>query len=493
MIFLTILTLYTSRVVLAELGVEDYGLYNVIGGIVTMLGFFNSAMSSATQRYMAMDIGRGDFVQLRKTFNASLMIYLLIGAVAIIIFETIGLWYVNNKLSFPADKSFSVNVVYQFTILTFLLNLTQLPYNALILAREKMQIFTVITLLDTLLKLGILYLLFLSENKIVLYSILIFITTIIVQLTYQLYCQRYFKETKLYLVKDRTYLKELLSFSGWNLFGNIAAVARSQGLNLMLNASFGFTLNAAYSISNQVQIALSTFVANFQKAINPQIIKQYGKGDTAQSELLTFLGAKYSYFLILLISIPLFLYADSVLDIWLNTVPDYTVIFVRICILVVVVDSISGTLMTLCQATGRIKWYQIIVGTLVFLNLPISFLLIEMGGNPQVTYWTMLVISVFSLFFRIFFLKKIANISVLVFFKEVLLKIMIVTLVIASFLFAFKSFFFKWEGYYLGGILRVLIIWGVCIVSIAIFGLSKDEKLKIVKFIRPNKKSKVVC
>src|SRR5690554_2432956 len=194
MLFLTILTLFTSRVVLEQLGVEDYGIYNIVGGIVTMLGFFNSSMSVATQRYMSYDIGRNDFKKLNKTFNSSLLIYIFIGLIIVALLETVGLWYVNNRLVFPAEKSFSVNVVYQFSILTFLVNLTQLPYNALILAREKMQVYTYVSFLDTGLKLLVLYLLFLSENKLILYSGLVFAVTVIVQVVYHVYCHKRFEE-----------------------------------------------------------------------------------------------------------------------------------------------------------------------------------------------------------------------------------------------------------------------------------------------------------
>lgn len=484
MLFLTILTLYTSRVVLKQLGVVDFGIYNIVGGIVTILNFFNSSMSVATQRYMSFDIGRGDLKQLNKTFNASLLIYLMIGITILILLETVGLWYVNNKMVFPEDRTYSVNVVYQFSILTFIVNLTQLPYNALILARQKMQIYAFFSFVDTVLKLAILYLLFFGEDKLILYSILIFIVTVIVKLIYQLYCQKYFKETKLYLVKDRSYLKELLFFSGWNLFGNIAAVARNQGINLVLNLFFGVTLNAAYAIAIQVQNAVGTFVTNFQKAINPQIIQSYAKGNDIYSLKLVNVGAKFSFYLIVLIVVPFLIHTEYILNLWLTTVPSYTVQFVKFSLVVAAIDSLSGTLMTMCQATGRIKWYQTTVGLVVFLNLPISYLVIKIYSFPEIIYLTMIILSAVAVIFRVIFLKKIASFDILYFLKEVVFKVVLVSLIAYLILYLFLYDYLLNANVALPFLVKLLIEEVILLAIIFGVGLSSEEKKQLRQLVK---------
>src|SRR5690554_3558665 len=301
------ITLYTSRVVLQQLGISDYGIYSLVGGIVTMVGFFNAAMSSATQRYLSVDIGKNDEIQLQKTFSATLTIHIGIGVMVLIIAETIGLWYINYKMIFPQDRLFAVNIVYQFSILTFLLNIIQVPYNALIIARERMNIYAYVSILEAGLKLAIVFLLVLGTDKLILYAILTFVVALIIRLIYQVYCRRQFQESRYKFEYNKAYYKELISYSGWNLFGNIAAVAKGQGVNIVLNLFFGTVVNAAYGITNQVYSAVNMFVSNFQLALNPQIIKNYSQGNLEQSHYLILQGSKFSFYLLLIIVTPILL------------------------------------------------------------------------------------------------------------------------------------------------------------------------------------------
>ncbi|MGS2764947.1 MATE family efflux transporter [Sinomicrobium sp. M5D2P9] len=483
MLFLTILTLYTSRVVLEQLGVEDFGIYSIVGGIVTMLSFFNSSMSVATQRYMAFDIGRNDFKRLNKTFNSSLFIYIFIGLLIVILLETVGLWYINNRLVFPEEKTFSVNVVYQFSILTFLVNLTQLPYNALILAREKMQVYTYVTILDTILKLAILYLLFLGENKLILYSILVFVVTVIVQLVYHIYCHKRFEETKINFTRDKEYLKELLSFSGWNLFGNIAAVARNQGINLVLNIFFGVMLNAAYAIAIQVQNAVGSFVANFQKAMNPQIIKSYANGQNNEALKLMSAGVKYSFFLMILFAAPLLIHTEYVLNLWLTELPEHSVVFVRLVIAFSMVESISGPLMTMVQATGKIKWYQIVIGGLIFLNLPISYFLMKVNNRPETFYYVMISIGIICLIIRVLFLKKMIGLKISEFILKTIIPIIMVSFLILSLWYLLESkisIINRLDTLVFNVIIEILI----CVFVILTIGLNINEKRMLLTLAR---------
>src|SRR5690606_24249295 len=262
-------SLYTSRIILQQLGISDFGIYTLVGGIVAMFSFFNSAMSSATQRYLSYYIGKEDECKLKKTFSATLTIHFGIALLFFILAETLGLWYVNYKMVFPADKTYEVNVVYQFSILTFLLNIIQVPYNALIIARERMKIYAYMSVLEALLKLStVFYLMWLSTNKLISYAILLFVVSFIIRIFYQIYCRREFQESKYIFFYDKCFFIELVSYSGWNLFGNIAAVAKGQGVNIVLNLFYGTVVNAAYGISNQLVSAVNMFVVNLQMAFN---------------------------------------------------------------------------------------------------------------------------------------------------------------------------------------------------------------------------------
>ncbi|WLD24698.1 MATE family efflux transporter [Flavobacterium dauae] len=464
------------------MGVEDYGIYNIVGGIVAMLGFFNSSMSVATQRYMSYDIGKNDFKKLNKTFNSSLLIYIFIGLLIVILLETVGLWYVNNRLVFPPEKSFSVNVVYQFSILTFLVNLTQLPYNALILAREKMQVYTYVSFLDTILKLVVLYLLFLGENKLILYSGLIFAATVIVQIVYHVYCHKRFEETKINFTRDKEYLKELLSFSGWNLFGSIAVVARNQGVNLVLNVFFGLVINAAFSISILVQNAVGSFVANFQKALNPQIIKNYADGNHENAIKLMSEGAKYSFYLMLFFAIPLLIHTQYILSVWLTDVPHYTVIFVRLSIVVSLINTISGTLMTMLQAIGKIKWYQIIDGFLVFLNLPLSYIFLKITEKPEIVYVVIIAISIISFIPRVILLRKYISFNISSFFLKIILNIFIIVVALSTVFLLSMRFFLATDNlfkFFICLSIEFLIIF----ITIFYLGIGKNERKILFQLI----------
>ena len=355
--FLTMgVTLYTSRVVLNTLGVEDYGVYNIVGGIVTLFGFFNGAMTSATQRFLAFDIGKNDLQQLKKTFNATLNIHICISILVLILAETIGLWFINNKLNLPLDRMVSVNWVYQFSVFTFLLGIIQVPYDALIVAREKMDIYAYMSIIEVFLKLGIVYVLIVfAFDKLILYAGLLFLASFIVRMGHQQYCRWRYKESEYQFYFDKAFYKVLLAYSGWNLFGNIAGVARGQGTNILLNLFFGTVLNAAYGISMQVQGTVQTFVTNFQMAVNPQIIKSYAAGNNEQCLKLIFQSAKFSYFLMFLITFPIICNVDYILELWLKNPPKYTAVFVSLCLINLLIECISGPLMIGAQATGSIK------------------------------------------------------------------------------------------------------------------------------------------
>lgn len=476
MFFTMGVSLYTSRVVLNTLGVEDYGVYNIVGGIVTLFSFFNSAMTSATQRFLAFDIGKNDLQQLKKTFNATLNIHICISILVFILAETIGLWFVNYKLNLPLDRMTAVNWVYQFSVFTFLLGIVQVPYDALIIAREKMDIYAYMSFVEVILKLIIVYLLVVfAFDKLILYAGLLFLVSFIVRMGHKYYCKRYYKESKYQFYFDKSFYKVLLSYSGWNLFGGIAAIARGQGANILLNLFFGTLLNAAYGISMQVQGTVQAFVTNFQMAVNPQIIKQYAVGNKEQCLNLIFQSAKFSYFLLFIIACPIICNIDFILELWLKTPPKYTNTFVVLCLINLLIDCISGPLMIGAQATGNIKWYQIIVGTLVFLNLPIAYFLLKIYKTPELVYYTSIIISCLSFLFRIYFLQKCLNLSISLFFKQVIFRIILVSITsITGFLFIDSFIFF--ENEFILIVIKSIVLTTIIIAAIFFLGISNDER-----------------
>lgn len=477
-------SLYTSRIVLEVLGVSDFGIYNLVAGFITLLGFFNAAMSSATQRYLSYDIGKNDDIQLKKTFSSTLTIHFLIAIIGFILAETLGLWYINNKMIYPMERSFAINVVYQFSVLTFLLNIIQVPYNSLILARERMNIYAYVSIVEVLLKLGIVFILvYFGSDKLILYAFLTFVVSFVIRLIYQVYCRRAFVESRYKFSYDKKYFLELISYSGWNLFGNIATIARGQGNNLLLNLFFGTTVNAAYSIALQLQGAVSMFVTNFQIALNPRIIQNYASGDIQKSQKLVFQGSKFSYFLMLLLVLPFIFNTSFILETWLKNVPNHTIIFVRLCLISVLIDVISGPLMTLAQAVGKIKWYQIIIGTLIFLNLPVSYYLLRSYHEPALIFIAIIALNLVALIFRIFFLKDMANFDVKSFCTSVLFKIALITILMSTILYYIKDIV-----WHVNPILNFLIssisidfIALSCILSI---GLTASERLNITSMIK---------
>ena len=368
-------SLYTSRVVLNTLGIENFGIYNVVGGFVTMFGFLNNAMASASQRFLTFEIGRKDSIQLRNVFNMSVNIHFIIAFVILIFAETVGLWFVNAKLTIPPERMIAAMWVYQFSILTLMVDMVSVPYNAIIIAHERMNVFAWISIIEVSLKLLIVFMLvWFGFDKLKLYAVLTFGVALIIQLIYGFYCSRNFKESKFRWFWDKALYRILMSYAGWNLWGNAAGVIMGQGVNVLLNIFFGPAVNAARGIAYQVRGAVNSFVTNFQMAMNPQIIKYFATDDLKHMHQLIFQGAKYSFFLLFILSLPILLEAEIILKLWLKIVPEYAVIFTRLIIINILIDSISGPLMTAANASGKIKLYQGIVGGLLILNLPVSYI-----------------------------------------------------------------------------------------------------------------------
>lgn len=485
-------TLYTSRVVLDVLGISDYGIYSVVGGIVAMFGFLNMAMASATQRFLSFEIGTKNINKLNKTFIAAVNIHLFIALFIALLAETIGLWFVNNKLNVDISRLNAVNWVYQFSVFATMVRIIQVPYNALIIAREKMNVYAVLSILEVLLKLGIVYLLviILDFDKLKLYAVLIFVVTFLITMLYRFYCLREFSESKYRFFYEKQLYNELLSYSGWSLFGGLAAVARGQGSNILLNVFFGTVVNAAYGISSQVNSAVKQFVSNFQIALNPQIIKTYAENDFKRNHVLINQGAKLSFFLLFIIAFPIWVNIDFLIEFWLKNPPKYTTIFIRLALISLLLDSVSGPLMIGIQATGNIKYYQIVIGSVILLDMPITYFVLSKFQVPEYSYFVTISITLVSLFLRLLFLKKLIKFKILFFFKNVLFKLLLVSL--SAFCFAYiYNIFIIIENKFLSFLSSSIFVFLTSLFSVVIIGFNTEERfflknILIKKLIKNN-------
>ncbi len=475
MILTMLVSLYTSRVVLNTLGVVDYGTYNVVGGVVTMFGFFNGSMVSATQRFLSFELGRNDNIQLRRTFNATLIIHSVIALIVFVLAETLGLWFLNNYLNIPAVRMEASRWVYHFSVLSFMVTIIQVPYNAVIIARERMSVYAYMSILEVILKLIIVFMLtWITFDKLKLYGILLFAVSFIVAFIYRIYSQKQFDETHFELVKDKGLYTTLINYSGWNLFGNIAAVAKGQGVSIILNIFFGTVVNAAQGVSIQIYAAVNSFVRNFQMASNPQIIKSYAADNKESMINLVIRTSKFSFYLLFILTLPVMLEIDYILNLWLKIVPEYTAIFTILILINALIDSVSGPLMTTIQATGKIKVYQSIVGVLLILILPISYFFFKAGYSPVSTFIVSITIATIALFLRLLITKiQISEFPISRFLSEVLLRnfpIIVIT--------AFIPWLFKVN--FQPGMIRLffvtLISLTISFFTIYIIGFNRDEK-----------------
>lgn len=419
-ILVMVVSLYTSRVVLDTLGITDYGIYNVVGGVVAMFGMVSSSLSSAISRFITFELGRGNTNKLRRIFSTSINIQLGISLIVVVLGETLGLWFLNHKMNIPTERMPAANWVLHCSLLTFAINLISIPYNAAIIAHERMSVFAYVSLLEVTLKLAVTYLLYVSLwDKLIFYSLLLVAVALCIRLVYGAYCSRHFEETKYEFFHDHSLVKEMAGFAGWNFIGSSSALLRDQGGNIVINLFCGPAVNAARGVATHVNSAIHSFVSNFMTALNPQITKSYAVGNSAYMMQLIFQGARLSFYLLLLLSLPVIINAPFILSLWLKTVPDHTVQFVRLVLLFAMSESISHPLITAMQATGRIRNYQIVVGGLQMMNLPVSYILLRMGCIPEAVLYVAIAISQCCLVARLYMLRGMIKLQVRKYLKEV--------------------------------------------------------------------------
>lgn len=432
MLFSMLISLYTSRVILQTLGVEDYGIYNVVGGVVTMFSILSGSLSAAISRFITYELGKGDIKKLTTIFSSAVNIQIGLSFIIILLAESIGLWFLNVKMNIPADRMYASNWVFQLSILTFVLGLISVPYSATIVAHEKMSAFAYIGIFETSAKLVVVYLLLLFTcDKLILFAILMAIIALIIRLIYGIYCKKHFKECNYRFVYDNTLFKKMFSFAGWNFIGASSALLRDTGGNIVINLFCGPAVNAARGIAMQVNNAVSGFSNNFMTAINPQITKSYAIGDHSYMMTLIYQGARLSFYLLLLLSLPIIINANYVLNIWLKIVPEHSVFFVRLVLIFSMCESISNPLITAMLATGNIRNYQIIVGGLQMLNLPVSYIMLRMGCIPETVLIVAIIISQCCLAARLIMLRKMIGLSARNYLKKVYMNVIGVTLLSA--------------------------------------------------------------
>ncbi len=482
MIFLMLISLYTSRVILNALGVKDYGVYNVVGGVVAMFSILSNSFSSSVSRFLTFELGKNDMKRLKQVFSTSLIVQISMAFFISVVAEIIGIWFLNYKMNLPHDRIDAANWVMHCSILSFVVSLLSTPFNATIISHEKMGTFAYVSILDGIFKLCIAFFVSVSAfDKLELYATLLLLESFLVGLIYGIYCKINFKEINFKFSFDKPLIKEMTSFAGWTMFGNGAYMFNTHGVNILINMFFGVTLNAARGIATQVEQAVTQFVNNFTTALNPQITKSYAEGDFSYMHSLVCHGAKYSYFLMLFFAVPIGLETERILSLWLKIVPDYAVAFVRLTFVTSMCTIIGNTLVASQFATGQIKKYQITVALWGALVFPLTWVAFLMGYSPLSAYWIYTFIYFVLIFIRIYLVKDLIMLPWQKYFKEVLIKCLMVS--VGSFVFPYLLYKLQDPS-----ILRLIevIIAGIIsvIMSIYTLGLEPKEKQFIINQIQ---------
>lgn len=482
--FLTMaISLYTSRVVLSTLGIEDYGTYNVVGGIVVMFTFINGAMSTATMRYITFELGRGNIERLKTVFRTSIQVFVILAFIIVLLSETIGLWFLYHKLTIAPDRMTAALWVFQISIIDCVLRMIVIPFNAEVISHEKMSTFAYLSILDVTLKLIIVYLLqVIPFDKLIIYALLMFAVSIIHISIYLIYCFKHFPEINFQFSLDKPLLKEMTSFAGWGLFGNLAGVLYNQGLNMLLNIFFGPVVNAARGVALQVQGTVQSFIVNFQMALNPQITKSYAKGNLERMHTLIFTSSKFSFFLLFILALPITIEANQILGVWLKEVPNHSVSFIRLLFSIALIETLANPLVISNQATGKVKKYQIVVGGIQLLIVPIAYIVLKLGGNPESVYLVQFVIMLCAQIARIFMIKPLIQLPLKKYFNEVIVRVLIVAItapIIPLFIY-FNTHVLSTTNFFMVCLFSVISVF----ISIYLIGITQNERQMILSYLQ---------
>lgn len=482
MLIVMCVSFYMSRVILSSLGATDYGVYNVVGGVVTMLAFLNGALSSSTSRFLTYELGTGNCEKLNNTFSASLNLHLCIAVLVFVLGETIGLWFFYEKLVIPEDRMMAAMCVYQFSIVTTMVNFTQVPYNAALIAHENMSIYSYVGLYEAFAKLLISYLIIISPiDKLIFYGLLILINTIGVQFFYRVYTRRKYVECRFRKIKEKDIYKILLGYSGWDLFGNLALICQNQGVNILLNIFFGPLINAARAISFQLQGAVKQFTRNFLVAVRPQVVKSFAENKYEDMYQLTFTAIRLSLLLMMMLIFPLLIETDFILSLWLgDECPPNTSLFTQIILLSAFVDTIESGQNMAFHAIGRIKKGNVICGSIMIAALPISYLFLKIGVPAVWVFWIIIICNFINVILTSLIMRGYINFSFTNMLKETYYPVTIVAfLTILGPLFIVKIMTMSWARF----VLTLLIVEISVLVYGWIFAIKSSEKKLLKNYI----------
>jgi len=483
-IVVLLISLYTSRVVLQSLGIDDFGIYNVVGGLVAMFSFINGAMAAATLRFLTYELGKNNNQRLKIVFCTSIIIHLVISFIVIVLGETVGLWFLYNKMIIPPDRMFAATIVYQISILTAVISIMNVPYNSLLIAHERMSSFAYISILDATLRLlTAISISIYIYDRLILYSILIFGAYAIVIFIYWIYCRRSFPESHFQFIKDQALITKMSKFASWNLFSNLAFVTYTQGLNILLNVFYGPAVNAARGIAVQVQQAVVRFVDSFQSALNPQITKSYACNDRERLLFLIDTSSRYSFYLLLMLIFPLIASIDYILSIWLGVVPDHTSNFVRLTLLIEPISVMMNPLNIATQATGHIKRFFFITGTLQLIILPLAYIALIMGGPPEAVYIVYFAHVFLSSFVYMYVTCAEIQLSMSFFFKTVVIKLYLILLIAAIIPLLFDIYLPQTNSLWIA-LIKMLVAELSVLFSVILLGTKQTERITIISILK---------
>jgi O-antigen/teichoic acid export membrane protein len=484
-ILIMLVSLYTVRAALEVLGAEDYGIYNVAAGVVTMFGFLSGSMAAVSQRFFAFELGRGALERLKRLFSLSLLIYALIALIVVLLAETAGLWFVNHKLIIPPERMEAALWIYQFSVISFVFMIMVSPFMAAIIAHEDMNIYAAVSIVEAALKLAVVFLLkIIALDKLQLYGILLCAVTVVNTSIYRAICKSKYRECTFRFYWNKKLFKEIVGFTGWNLFGTASGIFKNQGVNILLNQFFNPVVIAARGIASTVNAATASFSYNFSNALQPQIIKNYASENKAEMLKIMFYGCKGTYFLMYVFVLPLILEMPLILSIWLKNIIEYSVLFTRLVLIDVLIDSISFPIMAATQAVGKIKLYQSVVGGILLLNLPVSWIILLLGASAYSVMVAAICLTFLAFVVRLLILKYLVNYSLKHFLKEVIIPVCSI-----SILSAIAAFMMHRILDY--GIMRLLIVSGISFISVCvfvfIFGLSGTDRTRVRSMIKHNR------
>ncbi len=479
---LTILAnLYAVRVIWQVLGVDDYGVYNVVGGIVAMFAFLNNAMIASSQRFISFELGTGNAEKLKKVFCISVTVHVLLALIILLLAETAGLWFLNAKLNIPADRMIAANWVYQCSIIAFMVNVVSVPYNACIVAHEHMKAFGYLGILEAMFKLGIVFMLMLIPgDKLIVYAPLVLGVSVTMRVIYGSYCRRNFTECRYHYATDHNLMRDMFSFAGWSFIGNLGFSVRDQGLNIILNMFFNVAVNAAKGIANQVGTVLNGFASNFTMAINPQLTKLYAAGDIQGMVQLLINGCKISLLLMSAIVVPLIFSANVLLRLWLGEIAPYTIGFLQLVLLMSLVDCVISPITTSLQATGNIRKFQIIISIIMIANIPLAWLWLKFDLNPYLVMVVAIITSVIGLIARLMLLHELIPFSYSKFIKKVYGRTIPFIFIIGCTAWAVYPLFRD----SLTGIIGFFgVEWSACLILGWFIAFNKKERVLITKMV----------